>query len=70
MQITAWSLGVGSCYVSRAEVTFKTDLGKEIMEKARIPEDYIARVYLCLGYPYGLFGNPKKRKENRIKFLK
>lgn len=35
MSIAAWSLGIGSCYVSRAEETFATEYGPEIMEKAQ-----------------------------------
>ena len=69
MNLAAWSLGIGSCYVSRAEETFATEYGREIMEKAGISEDKIALVHLCLGYPTTIANAAKKRKEGRIKFL-
>ena len=69
MSLAAWSVGIGSCYVSRAEETFATEYGQEIMEKAGISEDKIALVHLCLGYPITTANVAKKRKEGRIKFL-
>lgn len=69
MSIAAWSLGIGSCYVSRAEETFKTELGKRIKLQAGIDDYYTARVHLCLGYPLGEIGKAKPRKQERIKYL-
>ena len=69
MSLAAWSLGIGSCYVSRAEETYATEYGREIMGKAGISEDKIALVHLCLGYPITMVNVPKKRKEGRIKIL-
>lgn len=68
MSLAAWSIGIGSCYVSRAEETFDTELGKTIKAQAGIDEDYMAHVCLCLGYPKGE-GQPKPRKEERIRFI-
>ena len=70
MTLAAWSLGIGSCYVSRAEETFDTDYGKKVMGKAGISQDYIARVHLCLGYPQDITKHAKPRKEGRIHFIK
>ena len=69
MSLAAWSLGIGSCYVSRAEETFATEYGREIMEKAGISENNIAFVHLCLGYPTTTANVAKKRKEGRVKKL-
>lgn len=69
MSIAAWSLGIGSCYVSRAEETFATEYGREIMDKEGISEDMVALVHLCLGYPITIANVAKKRKEGRIRFL-
>lgn len=69
MSMAAWSLGIGSCYVSRAEETFETELGRELMAEAGIGRDYIARVHLCLGYPAGKVGEAKPRRQERIKFI-
>ena len=69
MSLAAWSLGIGSCYVSRAEETFDSELGRQVMEQAGISNDYVARVCLCLGYPAGELGDPKPRKPGRVKYL-
>lgn len=70
MSLAAWSLGIGSCYVSRAEETFATEYGREITENAGISGDKIALVHLCLGYPITVANVAKKRKEGRIKLLR
>ena len=70
MTLAAWSLGIGSCYVSRAEETYDTEFGKKVMEEAGIPQDYIARVHLCLGYPQDITNHAKPRKEGRIHILR
>jgi nitroreductase len=70
MSIAAWSIGVGSCYVSRAEKTFMSEEGKGLIAKAGINDTYEAKVCLCLGYIKGEIGQGKPRKENRILFVK
>ena len=70
MTLAAWSLGIGSCYVSRAEETFASELGRKLMREAGIEEHYRAHVCLCLGYPDGEMGIAKPRKEGRIKFVR
>jgi len=67
MSLAAWALGIGCCYVSRAEETFESEEGKKLMEEAGIEDDYKARVCLCLGYPEGEIGEGKPRKEGRIR---
>ncbi len=69
MMNAAWSLGIGSCFVSRAEDTFRTDLGRELQRRAGIEEYYLARVHLCLGYPEGE-AMAKPRREERIHIIK
>ena len=69
MSLAAWSLGIGSCYVSRAEETFASEYGREIMKKAGVSEDKTAFVHLCLGYPTTVTNEAKKRKEGRIRYL-
>lgn len=69
MSLVAWSLGIGSCYVSRAEETFQSDEGKKLMADAGIELYYLARVCLCLGYPDREIGVGKPRKENRVFFI-
>lgn len=69
MSLAAWSLGIGSCYVSRAQETFASELGRQMMQEAGIDERYTAHVCLCLGYPDGEPGAAKPRKEGRIRFV-
>lgn len=69
MMTAAWSLGIGCCYVSRAEETFRTDLGRELQQRAGIAEHYVARVHICMGYPDGE-AVAKERKMERIHFVK
>lgn len=66
MTLMAWSLGIGSCYVSRSEETFNTEYGKEIMQKAGLDETYEAKAFLTLGYIDGEIGKAKPRKEDRV----
>ena len=66
MTLAAWSLGIGNCYVSRAEETFDMEFGKKVMEKSGISQNYITRVHLCLGYPQNIINHVKPRKEGRI----
>lgn len=66
MMLEAWSLGIGSCFVSRADETFATEYGKEILKKAGLEENIEAKVLLTLGYPEGEIGSGKPRKENRV----
>ena len=70
MTLVAWSLGIGSFYVSRAEETFDTVYGKKVMEECGISQDYVAKVHLCLGYPKDITNHVKPRKEGRIHLLK
>ena len=70
MTLAAWSLVIGSCYVSRAEETFASEPGQRLMQEAGIEKHYKALVCLCLGYPDGETGTAKPRKEGRIKFIK
>lgn len=66
MWLAAHFLGVGACYIGRAEETFATDYGKEVQEKWDIPEDMIPVGHLLLGYREGPEPHDKPRKEGRI----
>lgn len=66
MWLAAHFLGIGSCYIGRAEETFASEYGKELCRKWEISEDLEPVGFLLLGY---LEGNPpheKPRKEGRI----
>jgi nitroreductase len=67
MLLAAHSLGIGSCFISRASAVFQTDEGKEIIKDWNIPDDYVAVGHCILGYPEGNFPKAKPRKEYVIK---
>ncbi|TRX42650.1 hypothetical protein FNW54_18530 [Bacteroides sp. HF-5092] len=67
--LATWSLGIGSCYVSRAEETFASEPGQCLMQEASIERRYKAHVCLCLGYPDGETGMAKPRKEGRVRYV-
>lgn len=64
--VAAWVLGIGSCIVGRAYMTFATERGKEIQRAWGISDEYQARIHVTLGYPEGNSPSYKPRKEGRI----
>lgn len=69
MVLAAAELGLASCIVARAEETFDTPLGRELMNAWDIPTDYTARCFVLLGYCEGNYPSPKPRKTGRIKII-
>jgi len=66
IMLAAYSLGIGSCMVGRANETFSSDLGRKLLEKYNINENYKAFYHVLLGYPDGEYPKAKPRKEGRI----
>lgn len=50
MMVAAQSLGLGTCYISRAAETFATPYGREWMCAHGVPEDCTGAFCLCVGY--------------------
>lgn len=50
MMLGAWSLGIGSCYISRAKELFETEFGLAIKDEWGVPSNYEGAFHLCLGY--------------------
>lgn len=69
MLMEAFDLGISSCIVSRAEETFDNEIGKALMQEWGVPENYIARCFVTLGYCDGEYPISKPRKENRSKII-
>ena len=69
MLMEAFDLGIASCIVSRAEETFDNEYGKALLNEWGVPENYIARCFVTLGYCDGEYPSPKPRKENRSKII-
>ncbi len=70
MILEAADLGVAAGIIGRAEKTFDTDLGRRLMKEWDIPEDYIARCFVILGYIDGPYPAVKPRKEGRIRIVR
>ena len=69
MLMEAYDLGISSCIVSRAEETFDNEIGAEMLKEWGVPENYIARCFVTLGYCDGEYPQAKPRKENRSKII-
>ncbi len=69
MVLAAASLDIASCIVARAEDTFDSELGATLMKEWDIPEDYVARCFVLLGYCKGEYPAIRPRKENRSKII-
>lgn len=66
MMICADSLGIGSCMIARAQETFETERGQELMRQWGISDEYEAKIHIMFGYPEGEHPEPKPRRDGRI----
>ena len=66
MVLMATDLGISSCIIARGEETFDNDFGRSLMAKWNVPEGYIARCFVLLGYCKGDYPTEKPRKEGRF----
>ena len=69
MLMEAFDLGVSSCIVSRAEETFDNEIGAAFLREWGVPENYIARCFVTLGYIDGEYPKAKPRKAGRCKIV-
>jgi hypothetical protein len=65
MTLMATELGISSCIIARGEETFDNEFGQELLKSWNIPENYIARCFIILGYCDGEYPGIKPRKEGR-----
>jgi nitroreductase len=65
MVLMATELGISSCIVARGEETFENDFGRELLRSWNVPEGYIARCFVLLGYCEGEYPAEKPRKNGR-----
>jgi nitroreductase len=65
MVLMATELGVASCIVARGEETFNNEFGAELLAKWGVPDTYIARCFVLLGYCNGKYPDVKPRKPGR-----
>lgn len=69
MVLMAHSLGIASCIIARGEETFDNDEGQRIISKWNIPDGYIARCFVLLGYLNGPDPSSKLRHEGRVRIV-
>lgn len=69
MVLAAASLGVSSCIVARGEETFDNEIGAALLKEWDIPENYVARCFVLLGYCKGEYPAAKPRKANRSRIV-
>ena len=66
MVLEAANLGIASCIIARGEETFDNEVGMTLLKEWDIPDTYIARCFVILGYCDGDYPRIKPRKENRF----
>ena len=62
----AWSLGVASCWINRAEEVFAELQGKALLRRWGLPERLMGVGNCILGYAAGEIPAPKPRKDGWI----
>ena len=65
MVLMATSLGITSCIVARGEETFRTEYGKTLIEQWHVPEGFVCRTFVLLGYVDGDYPSAKTIREGR-----
>lgn len=70
MVMEAYSLGVSSCIVGRAEATFEKPEMQALLQQWQLDEEYTPLVFVCLGYIDGEYPAAKPRSEGRIRFIR
>ena len=69
MVLMAAELGISSCIIARGEETFTGESGETFLKEWSIPENYIARCFVTLGYCDGEYPQSKPRKAQRSKII-
>lgn len=69
MVLMATELGISSCIVARGEETFDNELGTAMLRAWGVPESYVARCFVLLGYVDGEYPGEKPRKAGRSKIV-
>ena len=69
MVLQATELGISSCMIARGEETFDNDYGNHLLREWGVPESYIARCFVILGYIDGEQPHAKPVRPNRSKII-
>ena len=65
----AWSLGVSSCWINRAEEVFAGPEGKALLRRWGLPEGLVGVGNCVLGYAAGGIPAAAPRKADFVKFV-
>lgn len=65
MVLEASNLGISSCIIARGEETFSSPEGQVYLKQWNVPDNYIARCFVLLGYCKGDYPAEKPRKPGR-----
>jgi hypothetical protein len=69
MVLEARELGISSCIVARGEETFSSERGQALLKEWGVPETYVARCFVLLGYCAGEYPKEKPVKAGRYKII-
>ena len=69
MVLMAHSLGLASCIIARGEETFDNPDGENFLSQWQIPDGYIARCFVLLGYLSGAEPSQKKLHDGRFRII-
>lgn len=69
MVLEAYDLGISSCIVARGEETFDSELGQRLLREWGVPENYLCRCFVLLGYCQGDYPAEKPRRQGRHKII-
>lgn len=69
MVLAATELGISSCIIARGEETFSSPEGASLLAEWDVPQNYICRAFVLLGYCDGDYPDPKPRKSWRVKIV-
>ena len=65
MALAATEQGLASCLIARGEETFDNEPGAALLKEWRIPDGYVARCFVLLGYHAGAYPQDKPRRAGR-----
>ena len=66
MMLAAYAVGLGSCWIHRANEVFSGETGKTLMKKWGVSDDYVGIGHCALGYASNPAPEPAPRKPGNI----
>lgn len=69
ISLSAWSLGIGSCYIGMGNMLFQTNRADEFTAKLEIPQGYESYCWISLGYAEGEIPSAPERKSGVVTYI-